>query len=82
MTPPTPPVYLYPTTVSLLSLYGVGVLYGLLSTSNDPQRGMANGFLIFVLLLLVGLGALSWLGTHPYRPWLARLVFVICVLPP
>ncbi|QOY89557.1 hypothetical protein [Paludibaculum fermentans] len=76
-----PPAFLYPTTLCLLAAYALGVLYGLVSPSSDPQRGMAQGFLIFMLLVVLGFAGLSWLGTHPYRPWLAWAVFVICVFP-
>lgn len=81
MASPQAPAYLYPTTACLLGLYALGVLYGLMSPSSDPQRGMAQGFLTFVLLVIVAMAGLSWMGTHPYRPWLAWPVFLMCVFP-
>ncbi len=81
MASPPPPAFPYPATTCLLTAYALGVLYGLLSPSSDPQRGMAQGFLMFIMLVLLALAGLSWLGTHPYRPWLAWPVFMICVFP-
>ncbi|WP_321474582.1 hypothetical protein [uncultured Paludibaculum sp.] len=81
MSAPQPPAYLLPMTLCLLVLYALGLLYGLASPSSDPQRGMAQGFLTMMLLVVVGLAGLIWLGTHPYRPWLAWPVFLMCVFP-
>ena len=46
-------------TVILLVGYLAVAVYALLSPSDDPQRGMANGFIIFVALILLTLAPLS-----------------------
>ena len=65
----------------LLASYLSFALYGLFSPSNDPQRGMADGFILFVVAILASLGALLWLGVRRGRRWLVRIVFAITVLP-
>jgi hypothetical protein len=45
----------------LLAAYFVFALYAGASPSNDPQRRMAQGFIIFVALLLVAVGGVLWL---------------------
>jgi uncharacterized membrane protein len=65
----------------LLAAYLLFVLYGLFSPSDDPQRGMANGFLTFVALILVSLEALLWFAVTRNKVWLIRVVFVIAILP-
>lgn len=65
----------------LLGGYMLFALYGLFSPSDDPQRGMADGFLIFVILVLASLEALLWFGVTRGKVWLVRVVFVIAALP-
>ena len=65
----------------LLAGYSSLALYGLFSPSNDPQRGMADGFILFVVAILASLGALLWLGVRRGKRWLVRVVFAISVLP-
>jgi hypothetical protein len=65
----------------LLAGYLLFILYGLFSPSNDPQRGMANGFLTFMAVILVTLEVLLWFGVTRNKVWLIRVVFVIAILP-
>ena len=65
----------------LLGTYLLIALYALLSPSNDPQRGMANGFIMFLVVLLVTLGALLGYGVVRNKAWLVRIVFGIAILP-
>ena len=65
---------------ALLGAYLVFPLYGLFSPSDDPQRGMANGFLMFVVALLLTLEGLLWFGVIRNKVWLVRVVFGIAIL--
>lgn len=65
----------------LLGGYLLFVLYGLFSPSEDPQRGMANGFLSFVAFILLVLGTLLWFGVTRNKVWLVRIIFFIAILP-
>lgn len=69
------------TAAVLLAGYLSFALYGLFSPSNDPQRGMANGFILFVVAILGSLGGLLWVGVRRGKRWLVRIVFAITVLP-
>jgi apolipoprotein N-acyltransferase len=65
----------------LLAAYLVLVVRALLSPSSDPQRGMANGFLMMVTLFLLCLAGLLWYGTTRHRAGPVWTVFAICALP-
>jgi presenilin-like A22 family membrane protease len=65
----------------LLAAYSSFALYGLLSPSTDPQRGMADGFILFVVAILATLGALLWLAVRRGKKWLVRIIFAVTVLP-
>src|SRR3954466_2952785 len=66
---------------TLLVCYVTLAVYALASPSDDPQRGMAIGFLMLVVFILLTLGGLLWLGVRRGRRWLVRTVFAITVLP-
>ena len=68
-------------TVILLVGYLAVAVYALLSPSDDPQRGMANGFIIFVALIFLTFGAALWFGVGRNHPGVIRSVFVVTVLP-
>jgi glucan phosphoethanolaminetransferase (alkaline phosphatase superfamily) len=65
----------------LLAAYFVFALYAGASPSNDPQGGMAQGFIILVALLLVAVGGVLWFAVVRNHPWLLRTVFVFAVFP-
>lgn len=73
--------WIIPVTGGLLCVYALVVAFGLLSDSNDPQRGMAVGLLMAMLMAICFFGGLLWLASHPYRPWLAWTLFVITAYP-
>ena len=68
-------------TAVLLSAYFAIALYAGGSPSNDPQRGMAQGFIIFVALLLLLAGGVLWFAVVRNHPWLLRIIFGFTVLP-
>ena len=76
-----PPTAVIVITALLLAGYLGVVGWAWASPSNDPQRGMAVGFLMLVTLLLLGLAGLLWLGAARGFPRLVWTVFGICVLP-
>ena len=49
--------------------------------SDDPQRGMAVGFIIPVALILVTLELVLWRAIVRGRRWLVWAIFMIAVLP-
>ena len=65
----------------LLAVYLTIVVRALASPSNDPQRGMAIGFLVPVTLFLLLLAVLLWYGATHSRPGIVWTVFVIAALP-
>ena len=65
----------------LLAAYFGVVSWAWLSPSTDPQRGMANGFLMLVTVCLLGLAGLLWLGIRSQRRGLVWFVFGVCALP-
>jgi hypothetical protein len=65
----------------LLIGYFVVALFAGASPSSDPQRGMAQGFILFVLLLLLSIGGVLWFAAVRNHPWLLRTVFVFSILP-
>jgi presenilin-like A22 family membrane protease len=68
-------------TAVLLAGYFAIAVNALLSPSSDPQRGMADGFIILVALILLFFGGALWFGVARNRPWVIRIVFVVTVLP-
>ena len=65
----------------LLACYLGFAIWALFSPSDDPQRGMAIGFIILVVLILITLGLLLWRAILRGRRWLVWTVFVIAVVP-
>jgi len=77
----SPPAFVVVVTGLLLAGY-LGVAgRAWASPSDDPQRGMAVGFLMLATLFLLGLAGLLWLGAARGLPKLVWAVFWICVLP-
>lgn len=56
-------------------------MYALLSPSNDPQRGTAEGFITLVALILLSFGGALWFGVARNHPWVVRTVFAIAIFP-
>jgi hypothetical protein len=77
----SPNVWIVPATAVLLIGYAITAIIALASPSSDPQRGMATGFIILVLLVLGLFGGVLWFATHPYRPVLMWIIFLICAYP-
>ena len=46
----------------LLAGYFAVAVYAVLSPSNDPQRGMADGSITFVAFLVLCIGGVLWFG--------------------
>jgi hypothetical protein len=65
----------------LLAAYFIFALYAGTSPSDDPQRGMAQGFIILVALLLLSVGGVLWFAVVRNHPWLLRTVFAFTVYP-
>jgi hypothetical protein len=65
----------------LLAGYMAFALYALFSPSDDPQRGMANGFSCLTIVIFVSLEALLWFGVSRGRRWIVRTAFAIAALP-
>jgi hypothetical protein len=65
----------------LLAGYFLFAIYALLSPSNDPQQSMAQGFIIFIGLVLLSLGVALWFGVARRHPWMIRTVFALSVFP-
>ena len=65
----------------LLAGYFAFALYAMFSPSNDPQRGMAQGFIIFVALVLLLLAGVLWFGVARNHPWVVRIVFAVSIFP-
>jgi hypothetical protein len=61
--------------------YFVFALYALFSPSDDPQRGMAQGFITMVAIVLLSLGGALWFAVARNHPWLLRFIFVIAIFP-
>lgn len=68
------------SAVFLVGYFAVAV-YAFLSPSSDPQRGMAEGFIIFVALILLFFGGVLWFGVVRNHPWVVRIIFVVTALP-
>ena len=65
----------------LLTAYFVFALDALFSPPDDPQRGMAQGFITMVAIVLLSLGGALWFAVARNHPWLLRLIFVIAIFP-
>jgi hypothetical protein len=65
----------------LLAAYFVLALYAGASPSNDPQQGMAQGFIILVALVLLSVGGVLWFAVARNHLWLVRTIFGFCVFP-
>jgi hypothetical protein len=65
----------------LLACYLGVAIWALAEPSDDPQRGMAIGFIVPVALILVALELLLWRAVVRRRRWLVWTIFVIAVLP-
>ena len=57
---PPPSSTLVTLTAILLGVYGYFVITAWSSSSTDPQHGMADGFLMMVTLIIIGLAVLLW----------------------
>ncbi len=69
------------TAVLLVGYLGICAWGWASPTGDDPQRGMAVGFLMMVTLFLLLLAALLWFGAARGHSGLVWTVFGICVLP-
>ena len=65
----------------LLAVYFALAVSALLSSSDDPQRGMANGFIILVALVLLSIAGILWFAVARKHRWVARVVFAGTVFP-
>jgi predicted small integral membrane protein len=65
----------------LLAAYLVVAVFAGASPSSDPQQGMAEGFIVFVGVVLLAFAGLLWLGVARNHPWIVRVVFVLAAYP-
>ena len=65
----------------LLAGYFAFALYAMASPSNDPQRGMSQGFIIFIAFILLLVAGVLWFGVARNHPWVVRIVFAVTVFP-
>ncbi len=77
----TPDKWMSTVSAVLLAGYFAFALYALSSPSNDPQRGMAQGFITLVALVLLSLGGALWFGVARKHPWVVRIVFAVTIFP-
>lgn len=77
----TPDKWMAIASALLLVGYFAFALYAMSSPSNDPQRGMAQGFIIFVALVLLLLAGVLWFGVARNHPWVVRIVFAVTIFP-
>jgi multisubunit Na+/H+ antiporter MnhB subunit len=77
----TPDKWMAIASALLLAGYFAFALYAMFSSSNDPQRGMAQGFIIFVAFVLLLLAGVLWFGIARNHPWVVRVVFAVAVFP-
>ena len=66
--PRTPDGWMSAVSAVLLAGYLMLAMYALFSPSNDPQRGMAQGFITFVAFILLLLGAALWFAVARNHP--------------
>ena len=77
----TPDRWMAIVSALLLVGYFAFALYAMSSPSNDPQRGMAQGFIIFVAFVLLLLAGALWFGVARNHPWVLRVVFAVSIFP-
>ena len=77
----TPDKWMSIVSAVLLAGYFLFAMDALFSPSNDPQRGMAQGFIILVGLVLLSLAGALWFGVARKHPWMIRIVFALSVFP-
>ena len=77
----TPDKWMSIASAVLLTGYFLFALYAMFSPSNDPQQGMAQGFIIFVGLVLLSLGGALWFGVARRHPWVVRIIFAVSIFP-
>ena len=77
----TPDKWMSIVSAVLLVGYFLFAMYALFSPSNDPQQGMAQGFIIFIGLVLLSLGGALWFGVARKHPWVVRIVFAVSIFP-
>ena len=77
----TPDRWMAIASALLLAGYFAFALYAMASPSNDPQRGMAQGFIILVALVFLLLAGLLWFGVARNHPWVVRITFAVSVFP-
>jgi len=65
----------------LLAGYLGIAIWALAEPSDDPQRGMAIGFIIPLALILITLLLLLWRAVVRGRRWLVWTIFIIAVMP-
>ncbi len=68
-------------TALLLAGYFAVALWAWGSPTNDPQHGMAEGFLSFVTTVLLCLAGLLWAGVRYRRRGLVWTVFALTAWP-
>jgi presenilin-like A22 family membrane protease len=68
-------------SAAFLAVYFALALNALYSPSEDPQRGMAQGFIIVVAIVLFSIGGVLWLGVARKRAWIIRTVFALSIFP-
>jgi hypothetical protein len=79
--PRTPDGWMSMVSAVLLTGYFAFALSALFSPSNDPQQGMAQGFITLVALILLLFGGALWFGVARQHPWVVRIVFAITIFP-
>jgi len=79
--PRTPDGWMGLVSALLLMGYFALALFAMFSPSNDPQQGMAQGFITLVALILLLFGGALWFGLSRNHPWLVRIVFGIVLFP-
>jgi hypothetical protein len=79
--PRTPDGWMSMVSAILLTEYFALALSALFSSSNDPQQGMAQGFITLVALILLLFGGALWFGVARQHPWVVRIVFAITIFP-
>lgn len=67
----------------LLGIYVLGIAYALIvpPKHRDPHDGMARGCLMFVVIGLLGLGAMLAIGALNDIAWLVTVPYYIAVFP-
>jgi hypothetical protein len=76
-----PPAAVVVATALLLASYLGVIVWGLLSPSNDPQRGMAQGCLSLAALAVLALAGLLWFGAARGHRRLVWILFWMCAFP-